>query len=504
MSKRGSVILICTAVEPDVVEHSSPPLGLLYVGAVLRQHRIPVQLFDLRRPDSPWSAVKEAIASAPHCLVGFSCYSDNIHSVIRLSDRLLSRHRGLRVVLGGPHVTHVWEPYVTPRRIVVRSEGEYPLLLLAKHFLQGKGELRDIPSIVYKPRSSARANPVCFGPYEDVDAVPFPDYSLLPARDSYLPAVITGRGCSQNCFFCSEGNRERGFRPRSVCNVEQELMALKAYYGGKVPYLTFSDDTFTSSPSRVEEMCDMLDRVFPNKSCFGFFCEGRVSILGERPDLIHRLRGAGMVRLQIGIESGDQTMLDRINKKTRVTQIEKVVAACDDADVPSVYGAFICGLPGQTERQVEKEIEFAKHLVDLAPGRIELSMVPLVLLPGTEFRANAARWGLSVLDGDFATARFGRRALSESSDLSKDQIDLLCQRFESEVRHHWLDSASWLSPRSIKELIARTADLHASTRLVETLTRFSHIARTVRLRRRTDYRFLSELPDGLALEETLP
>lgn len=500
----GSVILAYVALDPVIRGDLRPPLGLLYLGAVLREHDIPTMLFDLQHEGTPWSRVEQAIAEAEPCLVGLTCDSDNIHRVLHLSDRLLSRHPNATVVLGGHHVTHVWEPYVTERRIIVRGEGEYPLLLLAQHFLEGKGRLSDVPGIVYSSCGKVHVNPISHGPYEDVDAIPFPDFSLSPARDSYLPAVITARGCTYDCLFCSEGSSNRGFRPRSVANVERELTAIRESYEGRVPYLSFVDDTFTSSAARVREMCDMLRRVFPDPSDLAFYCEGRVNVLAQHPDLIHRLREAGLVRLQIGIESGDQAMLDRIGKRTRVEQIEKVVATCGEAGVPSVMGAFICGLPGQTAQLVEEDIAFAKRLVDLAPGRAELYMVPLLPLPGTQFRLDAAQWGLSILDGDFLTDRLTHNAPAETMDLSKEQIEALCERFKAEVRHYTLDKASALTPHEIKELIALAADFHAYTMVVTALSRFDHVDRVLQLRRRADHRFLSELPHDVAPEDCFP
>jgi len=258
------------------------------------------------------------------------------------------------------------------------------------------------------------------------------------------------------------------------------------------------------SPKRVHEMCDMLDRVFPDKSRFAFFCEGRVNVLGEHPELIHRLREAGMIRIQIGIESGDQTMLDRINKKTRVEQIEKVIATCVDADVRSMPAMFMCGLPGQTEADVQRDIEFAKRLVEMAPGRMELKMVPLALLPGTEFRVHADRWGLCPIDEDFVTDRLHKRALAETSTLSKKQIDDLCDRFNDEVRQYILETAACLSPHRLKELFVQAAELRAQTLVTSTLCLFEHVARILQLRLRDDHRFLFELPVGVAPENCFP
>jgi len=470
-------------------------MGLLYLGAVLRDNGIQARLFDFQTKQASWLDVEKAISDVDRCLVGFSCDSENLYRVLHLSDRLLSCRSNIRVVLGGPHVSHIWEPYVSDSRIIVRGEGEYPLLLLAKYFLKGDGKLSDIPGIVFCQNGQIQVNPVSFGLYEDVNSIPFPDYSLLPEKHDYFPSIITGRGCSYQCFFCSEGSQNRGYRPRSIKNIEEELFFIKNKYHDDVSYLSFADDTFTVSPQRINEICRVLDALFPDKSRFCFFCEGRVNILATHPELIYRLKAAGLVRLQIGIESSNQLLLDKINKKISVEQIERVISTCDDADIPSIVGVFMCGLPGQTEEDVKNDIEFAKHLADLAPGRMEIFMVPLALLPGTEFRDNASQWGFSSLDDDFVTGGILEDCFIETATLSKEKIKQLCQLFNSEVDQYLIEKAAFLSPQRIKELFILSADRHMSPLVVKRLSLFDHMRNVLHLRGREDHRFLFELSD---------
>lgn len=492
----GRVLLVNAPLAPDSVG-LSPPLGLLYLGAVLRTKSIPVQFFDLRFEESAWSSVEQAASEPGPCLVGFSCDSENLYRVLHLSDRLLKRFPHVTVVLGGPHVTYEWRPHVNDRRFIVRGEGEYSMLLLAKHVLEGEGVIRRIPGIAYRHDGEIRENPPFLGPYENLDAIPFPDYSLLPANGVYIPAVITSRGCIYSCYFCSEGSTHRPYRPRSKGNVERELIALKNHYRGDLRYLSFNDDTFTASAQRVYDMCDVIDRVFPDKSHFKFFCEGRVDVLAAHPDLLRRLKDAGLVRLQIGIESGDQAMLDRMNKQIRVEQVEAVVSACADAGITSIFGNFICGLPGQTESDINRELAFAKRLADIAPDRIELGVSVLAPHIGTEFRINAAQWGLHVLDENFVTGRMAETCFAETEHLSKLDVERLRTQFRDQIGDYILEKASpLLTPQKLKELVVLAAESSARTYVVKRFCEFLHFGRVYVMRSRQDYRFLYELsPD---------
>ena len=435
----NTIVLIYVPAFCSRAERLPPPLGLLYLGAALRGAGFAVRLFDFQDKRTLWEDVEDCIRASANPLIGITCDSDNKFRVLRISDEILLRFPNARVVLGGPHATYGGDSFVTGRRMLIRGEGEWPIVLLADYVLRGHGSLASIPQLVFEHEGEVASVPAAAGPFANVDSIPFPDYALLSSIEMYQPTMTTSRGCSYRCHFCSEGTAERGYRPRSIPEIERELVALRETYHGRLPGMAFADDTFTASPRRVLELCDVFDRVFPDKADFGFFCEGRVNVLGRHPELVSRLREAGMVRMQIGIEAGDQPTLDRINKRIRIEDIERVINACRKADVPAVHGAFICGLPGQTEADVMNEIEFAKRLVDLSDGRLETSMVALSALPGTEFCVNAGRWGLHLFDSEFASGGLLDGCFSETELLPKSEIIRLCRLFNSALDEYILE-----------------------------------------------------------------
>jgi radical SAM superfamily enzyme YgiQ (UPF0313 family) len=492
----GSVVLIHAPVDPDSTTKVPAPLGPLYLGAVLKAHDIPVSYFDFLHETTSWSTLEAVVDASDPCLVGFSCNTNNLYRTLHLSDRLLKRFPHATVVLGGPHVTHVWEPYLTDRRVVIRDEGEYPLLRLAQCVLLGQGSLSTVPGLAFSANGGLHVNPISLGPYEEIDAIPFPDYSLLPEKDLYIPAILASRGCGRRCYFCSEPGLNRPYRARSAENVEQELRALNGYYDNRLRFLAINDDTFGATPERVYEICDVLDRVFPDKARFNFSCETRADVLAEHPELVKRLKDSGMAALQIGVESGNQDLLDQMNKQIRREQTEAVVACCDEAGVPVISGNFIFGLPKQTREDLEEEIAFAKRLVDLAPERMLLVVKPLMLYPGSEYQKNAAKWGLSVLDKDLVSGRLADGCFAETEFLSREDIEELCARFRSEVGDYIIErGAPRLTPRKSKELVVAAAEIEQRGYILSRLCAFSHIARIVLLRRREDHRFLFEVPD---------
>ena len=269
---------------------------------------------------------------------------------------------------------------------------------------------------------------------------------------------------------------------------------IKELYGEDLRYFSFNDDTFTTSRERVHAICDVIDEVFPRKNDFGFYCEGRVNVLARHPELIRRLKVAGLMRLQIGIESGDQDTLNRINKNIRIREIEQVVKTAYEAGVFMICGAFICGLPGQSEEEVKSDIDFAKRLIDSAPGAMEVAMGMFTPMPGTEFRENAQRWGVKLFDPEFVTGIVIENCLSETDLLKRDTIEELSKLFESEIDRYINSKIYTIHPERLKQAFALAADMNLIPLVVRKLRKYKHCSKLLVLRARQDHRFLHEIP----------
>lgn len=107
-----------------------------------------------------------------------------------------------------------------------------------------------------------------------------------------------------------------------------------------------------------------------------------------------------MARIQIGIESGSQAVLDSYRKGTTVEQIENAVKILAEAGIPSIYGNFIIGGAFETQETIKSSIDLAKRLIQIAPGRLEIAASILGLYPGTAIARNPQQFGLQIVDPD--------------------------------------------------------------------------------------------------------
>ena len=150
-------------------------------------------------------------------------------------------------------------------------------------------------------------------PVEDLDDLPVPAWDLLPFNNYSYPlmgdrvvTMQTSRGCSFSCsYYCPyplvEGTKWRYQSPERVFN---EIKRIVDQYG--INKILFRDATFTLNKNRVHKVCDLIINSQLNVT---WWCETRVDRLDEA--LLEKMRQAGCEGINIGVETGDQKVMEK-------------------------------------------------------------------------------------------------------------------------------------------------------------------------------------------------
>jgi radical SAM superfamily enzyme YgiQ (UPF0313 family) len=218
----------------------------------------------------------------------------------------------------------------------------------------------------------------------DLDCIPFPDWGQIDPR-TYKKAphgafiknfpvapIVTTRGCPYECKFCASPKLwKRKIRFRSPKNVVDEIEHLVNLFG--VREIHFEDDNLTLRREHVEGICNlMLERGIK----VSWACPNGVRADKLDPQLLRLMKKAGCYYLAFGVESGNQEILDNINKHIRLNTIRDAVVMAENEGIMT-QGFFIFGLPGETMQTIEGTIRFAKSmplsraqflLLDVLPG----------------------------------------------------------------------------------------------------------------------------------------
>ena len=122
----------------------------------------------------------------------------------------------------------------------------------------------------------------------------------------------------------------------------------------------------------------------------------RVDLLDE--DLISHMSNNGLEIASIGIESGNNKILENINKKITTEEIEKKVELLHKYNV-DVKGFFIFGLPGEGPEEAMETINFANKLKD--KGLTSADFYAMTPFPGTPIYNNPEKYGCKILHHDW-------------------------------------------------------------------------------------------------------
>jgi len=297
----------------------------------------------------------------------------------RVAAALKAQHPDSLIGMVGPH------PTVLPDRAlgdapavdyVCRNEFDYSVKELAEG-----APLAAVRGIVYRTGDSTYRHTSARPVDENLDALPWVtrvykrDLDIekynIPWMHWPYASIYTTRGCPAQCTFClwpqtTSGHR---YRKRSVDDVIAEMTWAKGNLGG-VREFFFDDDTFSFEKERTREIARRLK---PLGITWGGNARGNLDY-----ETLRIMKEGGARNLVVGYESSAQQILNNVKKGIRVERYVEFTQSAKRAGL-MIHGAFILGLPGETERTIEETIRFACAL-DLDTIQVSLAAP----YPGTE------------------------------------------------------------------------------------------------------------------------
>ncbi|MDY6225234.1 B12-binding domain-containing radical SAM protein [Veillonella caviae] len=411
-------------------------LGIFILAAFLNQNGYRAQSYAGQLMES-MSLIDEACSNHGVKMIGLYCDYENVTEVIFLSKYIKDTY-GIPVIVGGPQATNLKEEFYIQSKcdFVVRYEGEITVLDLANFCIEGTGSIEDIKGISY-----FNNNDIVIHQeqelIENLDELPFiDDECYLVPRDNHSElSVMTGRGCPFHCSFCHEGHHTRKVRLRSVQSVLQEIESyIKIHSNVREFHILFTDDTFTLISERVRLLCEGLKELQKIKP-FKWFCEGHIHTLFLNPEMIKYIADAGGQRIQLGIEAGTQEVLDAYRKGSTLDEIRYVVRECYEKGIDEVYSNIILAGAYFNSQVHKKNIEFAKELLTIAPGVMDIGVVSYWPLPETTITNNPESYGLHIIDYDFYTAS-GDFPQIETDEIDKWELVRMIQYMENDIAEY--------------------------------------------------------------------
>jgi len=394
----SKILLINTPrVTLDVLNHSDkkvlryinvyPPLGLLYLSAVLKKYLSDVELeiFDLH-----FESLKKAQTNGHVCwdemcdekvkqfgpdLVGISTMFGASYDAAKLIGAHIKSNNNIVLVAGGVHVTAMAtgnDNSLGFCDFVCMHESEFHFLELVNYL---NGRTNKIHGVVPVNKQLLRNQDDVLSELnviEELDTLPYPDYDSIDISQYYkigtlaasqtisydtpFATILTARGCRAHCKFCSvrsfSGGSVRAHSPRRVL---EEVDILYNKYG--IRHIDIQDDDLTFDKNRMIEIANGLIK----RSYQLTWSDANGIRLGTLDDeLLDKMAASGCTFVALGIESGDPDILKQMRKPLTLKILEKNGPLLGRH--PEIYyrAGFMTGFPGETYEECQRTFEIAR------------------------------------------------------------------------------------------------------------------------------------------------
>jgi len=293
-----------------------------------------------------------ALDEAQSPVFGFSLnYLSQALSTFAMIGFLKRHYPGIKIILGGGLVTS-W---------MSRPDWQNPFGGLVNFLVAGPGE-KPLLSILQIKEGEKEKGCGSHCP---------PDYDSLPMEDYLSPGFIlpysSASGCYWNrCLFCPE--RAEG-NPHNPIPVDRVVGDLKFLTEKTRPVLIhFLDNAIRPA---------LMERIIASPPGVPWYGFARITRHLADLDFCIALKRCGCVMLQLGIESGDQGVLDQLQKGIKLEMASLALKNLARAGVAS-YVYLLLGTPAENEAEAKRTLEFtAKHSPQISFVNLALFNLPI-------------------------------------------------------------------------------------------------------------------------------
>lgn len=348
-----------------------PSIGLAYMASVLIENKYNVIVLDAYVQQLGIEQIMSEIRVREIDIIGISLLTTSVDITTDIVRKIRTNFPNIKIVMGNVHAS-IFSDEILNNNLadfIVHREGEYTFLNLVKAF-SSNGDLTKIDGISFLDNGKIIHTEET-GMIEDLDSLPFPAWHLFPLnlyktdpRTEIIPGVsemqILGtRGCPNACTFCSsrtEKSLGSKYRMRSAKNIVDEIQFMNERYGSRV--FSFMDLAFPLVKKHALEVCqEIIDRGLHKKMFWTTEC--RVKPLDF--ETLQKMRESGCIRINFGIESGNNRILKLLKKNFTTEDVENAVALAAKAKI-QVDGMFMMGLPTESRKEIIETINFALKL----------------------------------------------------------------------------------------------------------------------------------------------
>jgi radical SAM superfamily enzyme YgiQ (UPF0313 family) len=369
-----------------------PPPSIAYIGAYLREVGINVELLDciiegwnheelideingVHTYGMSDEAIADYLAESKPEIIGLSLvFSQDLRNICKISKVAKKVLPNSIVIAGGLH------PSIYPEQtfkysiqdgektidFILRGEGEHRLAEFVFNYQKGGIDKNQDGLVGYFDEKLA-ANPET-RKIQDLDSLPLPAYDMLPMEKYFkinLPSnpfpmgnrvmeIHTSRGCPINCTFCSSTNYNHAFRARSPQSVYKEIKHYQDTFN--IDEIQFMDDNLTLNSERAEKL---FDAITPLKT--RWCTPNGTMVITWKSHLMKKAIDSGIYQVTLSVDGLSKETHDLTRKPVDMQNVDDKINEFRKGGV-LVHGSFVFGIPGETQENILKGMEWVKTL----------------------------------------------------------------------------------------------------------------------------------------------
>jgi hopanoid C-3 methylase len=308
------------------------PLELEYLYTVLHHHDIYLLdgIVDRRNPVRLAKKLKTQV-------VLFTSLITTVSDVLKTASLLKKLNNPPLIFVGGPDAEVVPEHFFSKDIDGVFFANQLEGITLVIDRIMQSRPYQDIPGGAFPINGEFICNP---SPPVDPVKIPLAKHFLLEKNPDrykiiyYKPcaSIKTAFGCAGKCTFCfcAEMNgRTYGARP--IQDVVDEIEGIS------VQNILILDDNFFTTRKRLLEFCEHIQKRNIKKE---FIAIGNAHFIVRNPDIMVKLRNAGVKAVMVGFEYVTDKELTEIDKDSSVEDNNRTVEICRQLDI-DLFALFI-------------------------------------------------------------------------------------------------------------------------------------------------------------------
>jgi len=343
--------------------------GLAFINSVLREDGHEVRIVDFKNdPEADLSSLRDCE------IIGLTSYFESYRAFRQVLPKLKSKDK--KIFVGGTLISSyglkdnlIMELFPEIDYAVI-GEGENTTRELIKH-LEGKTDIP--PGVIFREGENTKdfGNGKIVENLDDIPGINYEHWEAFSKRATGRAIGLqqTTRGCPNKCSFCY--NLTPKVRSFSISRIERMLEDINRL---KPREIFIPDETFTYDKKRAFAITDRI-----KQTRIPYAITTRVDRLDK--EMAQHLKDTGCKLMLFGIESFDEQILRRVNKKISLQGVYDAIKLGQSIGI-NTRGFFIVGLPGENNKSIKRTINEIKRTGIIPQARL------LIPLPGTQIYKN--------------------------------------------------------------------------------------------------------------------